>query len=77
MTSKLYFLLNVFVLMLTKRKVKELMTIVQKVKCPVCNNKRLLDLVVAKEGELKIKCPKCRRIIDIVFQDNKIKAKAM
>jgi len=53
------------------------MTIVQKVKCPVCNNKRLLDLVVAKEGELKIKCPKCRRIIDIVFQDNKIKAKAM
>jgi phage FluMu protein Com len=53
------------------------MTIAKKIKCPVCNNKRLLDLVVAKDGEVMIKCPKCKRIIDVTFQDNRIKAKAM
>jgi phage FluMu protein Com len=63
--------------MLTRQKNEEVMAIVKKIKCPVCNNKRLLDLVVAKDGEVMIKCPKCRRIIDVTFQDNRIKAKAM
>jgi len=63
--------------MLTRRKCEEVMAIAKKIKCPVCNNKRLLDLVVAKDGEVMIKCPKCRRIIDVTFQDNRIKAKAM
>jgi transcription elongation factor Elf1 len=63
--------------MLTRQKNEEVMAIAKKIKCPVCNNKRLLDLVVAKDGEVMIKCPKCRRIIDVTFQDNRIKAKAM
>ncbi|MBN2259259.1 MAG: hypothetical protein JW702_01815 [Clostridiales bacterium] len=66
-----------FASMLTRQKSEEVMTIAKKIKCPVCNNKRLLDLVVAKDGEVMIKCPKCKRIIDVTFQDNRIKAKAM
>ena len=66
-----------FASMLTRQKNEEVMAITKKIKCPVCNNKRLLDLVVAKDGEVMIKCPKCRRIIDVTFQDNRIKAKAM
>ena len=66
-----------FASMLTRQKIEEVMAIAKKIKCPVCNNKRLLDLVVAKDGEVMIKCPKCRRIIDVTFQDNRIKAKAM
>ena len=62
---------------LTRRRKREVMIIAKKIKCPNCNNKRLLDLVVAKDGELMIKCPKCRRIIDVTFQDNRIKVRAM
>ncbi len=39
------------------------MTIAKKVKCPVCSNKRLMDLITAEKAELEIKCPKCGRII--------------
>lgn len=53
------------------------MTIAIKIKCPVCSNKRLMDLVSGKDGELLIKCPKCKNIIDIAFTDNRIKAKAL
>jgi len=48
-----------------------------KVKCPVCSNKRLFDLVSATQAELIIKCPKCKKLIHLSLKDNKIKAKAM
>ncbi|WP_176718783.1 hypothetical protein [Caloranaerobacter ferrireducens] len=48
-----------------------------KVKCPVCPNKRLLDMVSAEQAELIIKCPRCKNIINLSFENNKIKAKAV
>jgi uncharacterized Zn finger protein len=53
------------------------MTIAKKVKCPVCSNKRLMDLITAEKAELEIKCPKCGRIIHLTFIKNRIKAKAV
>ncbi|CDI41040.1 conserved protein of unknown function [Tepidanaerobacter acetatoxydans Re1] len=51
--------------------------IAKKVRCPVCSNKRLFDLVSATQAELIIKCPKCRNLIYLYFQNNQIKAKAV
>lgn len=48
-----------------------------KVKCPVCPNKRLFDMVSANEAEFIIKCPRCGRTIDLTFKNNQIKAKAI
>lgn len=49
----------------------------QKVKCPSCSNKRLMDVFMANEAEIEIKCPKCGKIIRLSLQNNKIKAKAV
>lgn len=51
--------------------------IAKKVKCPVCNNKRLMDMVSAKQAEVEIKCPICKNTIHLTFHNNKIKAKAV
>ncbi len=36
-----------------------------KVHCPNCSNKRLFDLYGKAEGILKIKCPVCRKEVEI------------
>jgi ribosomal protein S27E len=48
-----------------------------KVKCPMCKNKRLMDMISAEKAELVIKCPICKNIIHLSFNKNKIKAKAV
>lgn len=48
-----------------------------KVKCPVCTNKRLLDMVSGNQAEITIKCPRCQRIISLTFRKNRIKAKVI
>jgi|GEM_PF-3363265 len=46
-----------------------------KVKCPVCTNKRLMDMITARAAELEIKCPRCGSIINLTLKDNRIKAR--
>jgi phage FluMu protein Com len=48
-----------------------------KVNCPFCTNTRLLDMVSANHAEIQIKCPRCRRTINLTFEKNQIKAKAI
>jgi ribosomal protein S27E len=43
-----------------------------KVKCPVCHNKRLFDVINACRAEIEIKCHKCGSKIHISFESNKI-----
>ena len=66
------FLPTVFASMLTRQTVKEVMIIAIKIQCPVCANKRLFDLVCGRDGELLIKCPRCKSIIDVSFINNRI-----
>lgn len=46
------------------------------VKCPVCA-KRLMDVLSAKEAELQIKCPKCKKVINVSFLNNQIQGEAV
>ncbi|MGD6778434.1 hypothetical protein ACQCT3_02775 [Sutcliffiella horikoshii] len=46
------------------------------VKCPVCN-KRLMDLLSAKEAVLEIKCPKCKKVINVSIINNQIHGEAV
>ncbi|WP_183128092.1 hypothetical protein [Clostridium autoethanogenum] len=48
-----------------------------KVKCPVCTNKRLLDMASGDQAEIIIKCPRCQNIIRLTFRKNRIKAKVI
>lgn len=43
-----------------------------KVKCPVCQNKRLFDVINACQAEIEIKCHKCGSKIHISLENNKI-----
>jgi DNA-directed RNA polymerase subunit RPC12/RpoP len=46
----------------------------KKVKCPVCTNKRLFDVINAYQAEIEIKCNKCGSKIHITFDSNQINA---
>ena len=35
------------------------------VACPTCKNKRLFDIDLHTEGNIQIKCPKCRSIVRV------------
>ncbi len=49
---------------------------VKVVKCPVCA-KRLMDMLSAKEANLQIKCPKCKKVISVSLIDNQIHGEAV
>lgn len=46
------------------------------VKCPVCT-KRLMDTLSAKEAEVQIKCPKCKKVINLTFLNNQAHGEAV
>jgi ssDNA-binding Zn-finger/Zn-ribbon topoisomerase 1 len=46
------------------------------VKCPVCK-KRLMDMLSAKEAEVQVKCPKCRKVINVSFFNNEVHGEAV
>jgi len=46
------------------------------VKCPVCT-KRLMDMLSAKEAEVQIKCPKCKKVINVSFLNNRAHGEAV
>lgn len=46
------------------------------VKCPVCT-KRLMDMLSAKEAEVQIKCPKCKKVINVSFSNNEVHGEAV
>lgn len=35
------------------------------VHCPNCSNQRLFDIEAGAEGNIKIKCPKCKAVVFI------------
>lgn len=49
----------------------------KKVKCPCCSNQRLFDMIKAEQAEIEIKCQKCGRTINILFEHDQIHAKAV
>lgn len=49
----------------------------KKVKCPVCTNKRLFDVINAYQAEIEIKCPKCGSKINIFFESHQINVTAV
>lgn len=42
------------------------------VACPTCKNKRLFDIDLHTEGNIQIKCPKCRSIVRVKMQRQEI-----
>jgi phage FluMu protein Com len=46
------------------------------VKCPVCT-KRLMNMLSAKEAEVRIKCPKCKKVINVTFTNNQVHGEAV
>ena len=56
---------------------KQIGSTVKKVKCPCCNNRRLMDIRSAYEAELEIKCQKCGKTVSIVLRYNQIYVKAL
>lgn len=48
----------------------------KKVSCPCCRNGRLFDVALKDQtghGEIDIKCPRCRNVIRISFQNKLIR----
>lgn len=42
------------------------------VACPTCKNKRLFDIDLHIEGNIQIKCPKCRSIVRVKMHRQEI-----
>lgn len=42
------------------------------VACPTCKNKRLFDIDLHTEGNLQIKCPKCKAIVKVIMHRQEI-----
>ena len=42
------------------------------VACPTCKNKRLFDIDLHTEGNIQIKCPKCRSIVRVKMHRQEI-----
>ena len=42
------------------------------VACPTCKNKRLFDIDLHTEGNIQIKCPKCRSIVKVKMHRQEI-----
>lgn len=42
------------------------------VACPTCKNKRLFDIDLHTEGNIQIKCPKCRSIVKVKMHKQEI-----
>ena len=41
--------------------------------CPNCNNKRLFDVEDYTEGLVRIKCPRCKSIVAVYLNKQKIR----
>lgn len=48
-----------------------------RVPCPCCRNKRLFDADPHTEGNIQIKCPICKSVIEISLHNQKIVAEKM
>lgn len=46
-----------------------------KIKCPVCSNTRLLDMVRGRDAVFEIKCPRCASIINLAVKNNRVTTK--
>jgi phage FluMu protein Com len=49
---------------------------IQVVKCPV-SAKRLMDMLSAKEANLQIKGPKCKKVINVLLINNQVHGEAV
>ncbi|MFA9398368.1 MAG: hypothetical protein ACERKV_08905 [Clostridiaceae bacterium] len=64
-------------LQLKKERNKVIGIKAEKIPCPCCTNKRLMDMVHAEKAELEIKCQKCGRTIHLYMEHDQIHAIAV